>query len=86
MMCFLTSWGWVRLSPVGMSATDWPILPAPDDNDDECGAVGGMRIGRGKRSTRSKPAPVPISPFQIPHVLTCDRNFNPNTSKTVFSD
>jgi hypothetical protein len=24
----------------------------------ECGAIGGMRIGRGNRSTRRKPAPV----------------------------
>jgi hypothetical protein len=31
-------------------------------DDDEYGAVGGMRIGRGNRSTRRKPAPVPISP------------------------
>jgi hypothetical protein len=37
--------------------------------DDECGAVGGMRIGRGNRSTRIKPAPVPLCPPQIPHDL-----------------
>jgi hypothetical protein len=36
-------------------------------DDDECGAVGGMRIGRGNRSTRRKPAPVPLCPPQIPH-------------------
>jgi hypothetical protein len=29
---------------------------------DECGAVGGMRIGRGNRSTRRKPAPVALCP------------------------
>jgi hypothetical protein len=41
----------VRLSPLGTSTTNWPIVPAPDDDDDdECGAVGGMRIGRGNRS------------------------------------
>jgi hypothetical protein len=28
---FLVSWGGVRLSPLGMSATNWPIVPAPDD-------------------------------------------------------
>jgi hypothetical protein len=39
-------------------------------DDDECVAVGGMRIGRGNRSTRRKPAPVPISP-QIPYDLSC---------------
>jgi hypothetical protein len=31
-------------------------------DDDVCGAVGGMRIGRGKRNTRKKPAPVPLCP------------------------
>jgi hypothetical protein len=29
-------------------------------DDDECGAVCGMRIGRGNRSTGRKPAPVPF--------------------------
>jgi hypothetical protein len=24
-------WGGVRLSPLGTSATNWPIVPAPDD-------------------------------------------------------
>jgi hypothetical protein len=28
---FLVSWGGVRLSPLSMSATNWPIVPAPDD-------------------------------------------------------
>jgi hypothetical protein len=36
-------------------------------DDDECGAVGGMRICRGNRSTWRKPAPVPLCPPQIPH-------------------
>jgi hypothetical protein len=29
-----------------MLATIWPTVPITDDNDDECLAVGGMRIGR----------------------------------------
>jgi hypothetical protein len=49
----------VRLSPLSTSATNWPIVPAPDydddddddDDDDECGAVGGIIIGRVTRST-----------------------------------
>jgi hypothetical protein len=51
----------------------WPIfglLYQPrmiDDDDDECGVVGGMRIGRGNRSTRRKSAPVTLCPPQIPH-------------------
>jgi hypothetical protein len=32
----------------------------------DCGAIGGMKIGRGNRSTRKKRAPVPLCPPQIP--------------------
>jgi hypothetical protein len=39
----------------------------------EYGAIGGMRIGRGIRSTRIKPAPVPLCPLRIPNDLTWDR-------------
>jgi hypothetical protein len=38
-----------------------------------CGAVGGMRIGRGNQSTRRKTAPVPLCRPQIPHYLTWSR-------------
>jgi hypothetical protein len=44
------------------------------DDDDECGTVGGMRIGRGNRSTWRKPAPVPLCLSQIPHDLTWSRS------------
>jgi hypothetical protein len=27
----LVSWGGVRLNPLGMLATNWPIVTAPDD-------------------------------------------------------
>jgi hypothetical protein len=47
----------------------WPIVQAPDD-DGDCGVNGGMKIGRGNRSTRRKPAPMPLCPPQIPHDLT----------------
>jgi hypothetical protein len=54
----------VRLSPLGTLATNWPIVPALNDDDydddDECGVVGGIKIGRGNRSTWIKPAPVPF--------------------------
>jgi hypothetical protein len=39
----------------------------------DCGAVGGMRIGRVNRSTWSKPAPVPLCPPQNQHDLTWAR-------------
>jgi hypothetical protein len=53
------------LGPLGTSATTGLfIVPAPGDCDDE--AIGGMKIGRGNRSTRRKPAPAPLCPPQIP--------------------
>jgi hypothetical protein len=69
---FLVSLGGVRLSPLGTWATTG-LLCQPRMIDDECGAVGGMRIGRENRSTRRKPAPTPLWPPQIPHDLTWDR-------------
>jgi hypothetical protein len=51
------------LGPLGTSAAEWPIVPAPGDCDD--GEFGGMKIGRGNRSTRRKPAPAPLCPPQI---------------------
>jgi hypothetical protein len=61
-------WGGVRLSPLGTSATNWPIVQ-PRMIDDERG-VDGMRISRGNRSTWRKPALVSLCPPQIPHDLT----------------
>jgi hypothetical protein len=52
------------LGPLGTAATNRSIVPAPGDYDD--GEIGGM-IGRGNRSTRRRPAPVPLCPPQIPH-------------------
>jgi hypothetical protein len=39
-------------------------------DEDDCGEIGGMKIGRGNRSTRRKPAPAPLYPPQIPHDQT----------------
>jgi hypothetical protein len=54
----------VQLGPLGMTAIDWPIVPAPGDYDDR--EFGGMKIGRGTRSTRRKTSPAPLCPPQIP--------------------
>jgi hypothetical protein len=51
------------LGPPGTAATNRPIVPAPGDYDD--GEIGEM-IGRGNRSTRRKPAPVPLCQPQAP--------------------
>jgi hypothetical protein len=55
----------LRLSPLGTSATNWPIVPPR--MIDEYGAFGGLRIGRGNL------APVPLCPPQIPYDFTWDR-------------
>jgi hypothetical protein len=57
--------GGVQLSPLGTAATNRPIVPAPGDYDD--GEIGGMMIGRGNRSTRRKPGPLPLCPPQTLH-------------------
>jgi hypothetical protein len=56
--------GGVQLGPLGTAATNRPIVPAPGDYD---GEIDGMIIGRGNRSIRRKPAPVPLCPPQTPH-------------------
>jgi hypothetical protein len=66
-------WDWVHLvrRPLtGQLYQHWMI-------GNECGAVGGMRIWRGNRSTRRKPNPVPLCPPRIPHVLTRARTWDP---------
>jgi hypothetical protein len=61
-------------------------VPAPGDYDD--GEIGGM-IGRGNRSTRRKPAPVPLCPPQTPHANPGRRGGKPATNRlgygTAFS-
>jgi hypothetical protein len=48
------------------------IILDPDDNY-ECGAVGGMGVCTGIRSTRRHSALVSLCPPQIPHDLTWPR-------------
>jgi hypothetical protein len=52
------SGGGVLLGLLGTSAPDWPIVPALGDYDD--GEFGGMKIGKGNRSTRRKLVPAPL--------------------------
>jgi hypothetical protein len=62
-------WDWVHLVCRPLFA---PLYQS-QMTDDECEAVGGMRIGRGNRSTRRKPAPMPLCPPQISHDMTWAR-------------
>jgi hypothetical protein len=54
----------VRWPLTGLLYKPWMI------DDDECGTVGGMRIGRGNQCTERNPTPVPLCPPQMPHDLT----------------
>jgi hypothetical protein len=61
----------VRLSPLGIAATtDQLYQPRMIDDDDDYGAICGIKIGRGNRSTRRKTAPAPLCPPHIPHDQT----------------
>jgi hypothetical protein len=63
----------VRLSPLGSAATTGLLYQPQIIDDGNCGEIGGMKIGRGNRSTRRKPAPAPLCPPQIPHDETLAR-------------
>jgi hypothetical protein len=65
--------GGVQLGPLGTTASNRPIVPAPGDYED--GEIGGMMIGGGNQSIRRKPAPGPLSPPQTPHAC---RDANPS--------
>jgi hypothetical protein len=62
---YLNIGGWVHTGSTRHCSHFWPIVPAPGDCEDEevCGMNG---FGRGNRSTRTKPAPTPLCPPQIP--------------------
>jgi hypothetical protein len=57
----------VRLRPLGTTGL---LYQHQMIDDDDCGAIGGIRIGRGNRSTRRKPTEVPLCPPQISHDLS----------------
>jgi hypothetical protein len=68
----LVSWGRIRLCPLGTSVTICLLYqPQKIGDDDECAEVGGIRICRGNRTTRRKPAPLSHFPPRIPRDLTC---------------
>jgi hypothetical protein len=62
----------VRLSPLGTAATTGLLYQPQMIDDGDCGAIGGMKLGRGNRSTRRNPAPAPLCPPQIPLDQTRD--------------
>jgi hypothetical protein len=69
----------VQLGPLDTAATNRPIVPVPGDYDN--GEISGM-IGKGNRSTRTKPAPASLCP---PH-FTHDLNSEPGPPQWETSD
>jgi hypothetical protein len=57
---FLIILSWVRLDPLGTAATTGLLYQPQVIDDGDYEAIGGMKIGKGNRSTRRKPAPVPL--------------------------
>jgi hypothetical protein len=62
---FFILWGGTKY--LGTVATSGLLYKPQIIDEGDCGASGGMKIGRGNRSTRRKPAPAPLCPPQIPH-------------------
>jgi hypothetical protein len=60
----------VGLSPLGTAATSGLLYKPQMIDDGDYGEIGGMKIGRGNRSTRRKPDPAPFCPPQTPHDQT----------------
>jgi hypothetical protein len=52
--------------------------------DGDCGSIVGMKIGRGNRSTRRKPAPAPLCPTQAPYDQTRDRTRAAETNRLSY--
>jgi hypothetical protein len=61
---------WGGTKSLGTAATSGLLYKPQAIDEGDCGAIGGMKIGRGNRSTRRKPAPAPLCPPQIPHDQT----------------
>jgi hypothetical protein len=60
----------VRLSLLGTADTTGLLYQPQMIDDGDCGEIFEMKICRGNRSTRRKPAPPPLCPPQIPHDQT----------------
>jgi hypothetical protein len=65
----LVGWDWVPCT----AATSGQLYQPQMIGEGYCGAIGGMNIGRGNRSTRRKPSPAPLCPPQISLDQTQDR-------------
>jgi hypothetical protein len=65
----------VRLGPLGTAATSGLLYQPQMIGEGDCGAIGGMKIGRRNRSTRRKSALAPLCPPKNPHYQTRARTW-----------
>jgi hypothetical protein len=56
-----------RVGTLGTAATTGLLYQPQMICDGDCVGIGGIKIGRGNRSTRREPVPAPLRPPQIPH-------------------
>jgi hypothetical protein len=61
-------WGGTNCKSLGTAATSGLLYKPQMIDEDDCGGIGGIKIGRGNRSTRRKPAPAPLCP-RLPYFL-----------------
>jgi hypothetical protein len=69
---FPLGWSVTQFTIINQTTTGLLYQPSVMMNYDDCGAIGGMLV-RGNRSTRRKPAPVPLCAPQVPRDLTRSR-------------
>jgi hypothetical protein len=67
---------------IASAATSGLLYQPQMIGEGDCGAFGGIKIGRGNRSTRIKPAPAPLCPPQIP--LDQTRGGKPATNRLSY--
>jgi hypothetical protein len=61
----------VRLSPLGMSATNWPIVPSPRSSQMMTNVEQSMECELARETEiLGENSPVPLCPPQIPHDMT----------------
>jgi hypothetical protein len=72
----------MRLSPLGTTATIRLLYQPQMIDDGDCGAIGGMKIGRENRSSRRKPIPRPL--FPPPGSIQGRRGGKPATNRLSY--
>jgi hypothetical protein len=79
--CFFYWWGGTK--SLGTAGTSGLLYKLQMIDEDDCGAIGGMKIGRGNRSIRRKPAPAPLC-SQLHVSLLSGFIFDPQDGRDMF--